>query len=149
MVRNFKMVNGFCPLPTRVWRKNTGPLLVSLTTIAVPIRIGLSTVSPNRAPAMSIDRLAIRWLGPSTGGVRPSSGVPSRERTDARLPTTSNRRGTMSTCTAWSLHTRTTSRPASWSVVKARTTWSTRVALDHIAELSGRAEHGDVFELVV
>ena len=106
------IVNGFWPRPIRIWRKKIGPEPSIRIAIAVARKSGESTTSPKMAPKMSIERLASRCDAPSTGGVRPSSGVPSSEYTAARLPTTSNRRGTMSTCTPISLQTRTTSRPA-------------------------------------
>ena len=107
------IVNGLWPRPILVWRKKTGPLLFMRIAIAVTRKSGASTARPNTAPATSIVRFASRWDAPSSGGVSPRSGVPSSEYTPARLPTTSKRRGTMSTCTPSSLHTLTTSRPAS------------------------------------
>ena len=73
------IVNGCWPRPIRVWRKNTGPVLFMRIAMAVARKTGDSTTSPNTAPATSIVRFASRCDAPSSGGVRPRSGVPSSE----------------------------------------------------------------------
>ena len=73
------IVNGCWPRPIRVWRKKTGPVLFTRMAMAVARKSGESTTRPKMAPATSIDRFASRCDAPSSGGVRPRSGVPSSE----------------------------------------------------------------------
>ncbi len=73
------IVNGFWPRPIRIWRKKIGPSLFMRTAMAVTRKSGDSTTRPKTAPITSMARLAKRCEAPSTGGVSPSSGVPSSE----------------------------------------------------------------------
>src|SRR5690348_4354196 len=74
--RNLKIRNGRPFLPTRCWRKRTGPGLSNLIMNAMAIRNGSNRVRPAADPTMSIERLAVRVAHEVAAG--PGRSVPDR-----------------------------------------------------------------------
>ena len=61
IVRNFSIVKGFIPWPTRSWRNRPGPLDVSFTAAAITRNSGDRTASSERLPMTSSVRFSTSW----------------------------------------------------------------------------------------
>ena len=76
--RNLSMSNGRPWMPTRLWRRMTGPGLSSRTASATAAKTGRPIATMVREIAMSSERLSSRCDGVKIGVRRPISGRPSK-----------------------------------------------------------------------
>ena len=136
-------------IPSRAWRKKTGPGEPRLIRKAMNANSGAATSSATRRETMSIDALdPPRRAGDARPDGSPTSGSPSIVWTPAFGPTSSNRRGTMSIWTRASRSSRTSDSVSSCDSPEKATIDAVDVELATIAgELVGVAQHRQVAEV--